>query len=81
MLELRKRVIDLGPVLIGAVLLTMMLGTPYAAYAGKNKKADASAADEEGAGDRLLQYRLAQSARHRAHSLPGLLFCPAAEGP
>jgi sugar lactone lactonase YvrE len=43
MLELRKRVIDLGPVLIGAVLLTMMLGTPYAAYAGKNKKADASA--------------------------------------
>jgi sugar lactone lactonase YvrE len=41
MLELRKRVIDLGPVVIGAVLISMMLGTPYAAYAGKNKKADA----------------------------------------
>ncbi len=42
MLELRKKVIDLGPVLIGAVLFTMMLGTPYAAYAGKNKKTDTS---------------------------------------
>lgn len=39
MLQLRKRVIDLGPVLIGAVLFSMMLGMPNAVYAGKNKKA------------------------------------------
>jgi DNA-binding beta-propeller fold protein YncE len=40
MLELRKKIIDIGPVLIGAVLLFTFLSTPLA-YAGKNKKATA----------------------------------------
>ena len=44
MLQLRKKVIDLGPVLIGVVLLfCITAGTPLA-YAGKNKKADANSA-------------------------------------
>jgi sugar lactone lactonase YvrE len=45
MLELRKKVIDLGPVIIGAVLLfAITTGTPFA-NAAKNKKADATSTD------------------------------------
>jgi len=40
MLELRKRTIEIGPILLAAaLLLTVVMGTPFAAYAGKNKKA------------------------------------------
>jgi sugar lactone lactonase YvrE len=40
MLELRKKTIDIGPILIGAVLLFTILSTPFA-NAAKNKKATA----------------------------------------
>jgi sugar lactone lactonase YvrE len=40
MLELRKKTIKIGPVLLTAILLLIVImGTPFAAYAGKNKKA------------------------------------------
>jgi sugar lactone lactonase YvrE len=41
MLELRKKTIEIGPVLLAAALLLTVIGTPFAAYAGKNKKAAA----------------------------------------
>jgi len=40
MLELRKRTIEIGPMLLAAaLLLTIITASPFAAYAGKNKKA------------------------------------------
>ena len=42
MLELRKKIIEIGPVLLAAaLLLTMIMAAPFSAYAGKNKKAAA----------------------------------------
>jgi DNA-binding beta-propeller fold protein YncE len=42
MLELRKKTIEIGPVLLAAALLLTVIGTPFAAYAGKNKRAAAA---------------------------------------